>query len=194
MLKVAALSLVFCIAHGNGLSAQSASYTWSDIDCRQSPIVAWPGLTCRTTNVVTTEGNIGSFREWSAFGNTPEGYTHIFYWETQNSFSYIETMETTVEFLKWMFEDGQYASGYSSVSRYHDSDYATFKDGKKGLDCVGFRRVGPPQRGGYQSIAGGIRCAPRGNSLTREEIARFIDRAQIQQSCKAAGQPGCKGG
>jgi hypothetical protein len=103
-------------------------------------------------------------------------------------------METTVDFLKWMFEDGQYASGYSSVSRHHDSDFVTFKDDKKGLDCVGFRRAGPPQRGGYQSIAGGIRCAPRGKSLAQDEIVRVIDRVQIQQPCEAARQTACRSG
>jgi hypothetical protein len=143
-LRVAVLGLILCIAHGAGVSAQSTSYTWSDIDCRQSPIVTWPGLACRTTNVVTTEGNIGLFRKWAAFGNTPEGYTHIFYWETRNAFSYIETMETTVDFLKWMFEDGQFASAYSTVARYHDSDFVTFRDDKQGLGCAGFRRAGRP--------------------------------------------------
>jgi hypothetical protein len=157
-----------------------AVLTWTDIDCRQSRIMAWPGLTCRTTNVVTTEGNIGSFRKWAAFGNTPEGYTHIFLWETQNSFSYVETMETTADFVKWMFEDGQYASSYSPVARFRDSDFVTFKDDKAGLACVGFRRPGAPQRGGYQSITAGILCPPRGKILGNDEIGRFIQRVQLR--------------
>jgi hypothetical protein len=191
---MAALSVLLCITYGKCLSAQTASYTWSDIDCRQSPIVTWPGLVCRTTNVVTTEGNIGSFRKWAAFGNTPEGYTHIFYWETQNSFSYIETMETTADFLKWMFEDGRYVSAYSPVARYHDADFVTFKDDKQGLNCVGFRRPGPAQRSGYQSVTGGIRCAPRGKGLTSDEIGRFVDRVQILQPCRATQQAACRSG
>jgi hypothetical protein len=48
-------------------AAQARQYIWSDIDCRQSRIAAWPGLKCRATNVVTSEGNIGVFRQWAAF-------------------------------------------------------------------------------------------------------------------------------
>jgi hypothetical protein len=68
-------------------SATTMTYKWSDIDCGKSRIATWPGLKCETTNVVTTEGNVGAFRKWSAYGVTSEGYVHVFLWETQNSFS-----------------------------------------------------------------------------------------------------------
>src|SRR3954471_17945251 len=51
-------------------AAQARQYIWSDIDCRQSRIATWPGLKCRATNVVTSEGNIGVFRQWAAFGTS----------------------------------------------------------------------------------------------------------------------------
>ena len=46
-------------------AAQARQYVWSDIDCRQSRLVTWPGLKCRATNVMATEGNIGVFRQWA---------------------------------------------------------------------------------------------------------------------------------
>jgi len=65
-------------------------------------------MKCRVTNVVTTEGNIGSFRQWAAFGTTPAGYyAHMFVWEAQNSFSYLSAEETTADFVTWMFEHGK---------------------------------------------------------------------------------------
>jgi len=71
-------------------AAQARQYIWSDIDCRQSRIATWPGLKCRATNVVTSEGNIGAFRQWAAFGTSRDGYyAHVFLWEAQNSFSYL---------------------------------------------------------------------------------------------------------
>ena len=159
---------------------QSTTYTWSDIDCRQSPIEAWPGLKCRTTNVVTTEGNIGAYRRWAAFGTTPEGYVHIFFMEALNSFSYLTTEDTAAAFLKWMYERGQFASDFSPISRYHDSDFLTFKDNQQGQICVGFRRMGAPHRGGYQSLLAGIMCPPAGKRLTDQDIARFIDRVRAR--------------
>ncbi|MGD9884537.1 MAG: hypothetical protein AB7U95_30980, partial [Reyranella sp.] len=43
-------------------TADTKRYAWQDIDCRQSRIVAWAGLKCRATNLVTGEGNVGAFR------------------------------------------------------------------------------------------------------------------------------------
>ena len=83
------------------VAAQARQYTWSDIDCRQSRIAAWPGLKCRATNVVTSEGNIGVFRQWAAFGTSRDGYyAHVFLWEAQNIFSYLSADETTADFVK----------------------------------------------------------------------------------------------
>src|SRR5580765_2125590 len=78
--------LMLSFAWARAAPAQT-TYKWSDIDCSQSRIAAWPGLKCRTTNVVTTESNVGAFRRWSAFGTTREGYVQLFLWETQNSFA-----------------------------------------------------------------------------------------------------------
>lgn len=94
------------------------TYKWSDIGCGQSRIAAWPGLRCKTTNVVTNEGNIGVFRRWAAVGTTSEGYVHVFLWEAQDSFSFLTTEDTTADFLKWMYENGRSASDFSPVARY----------------------------------------------------------------------------
>jgi hypothetical protein len=163
-------------------SARTTSYTWADIDCRQSRIVAWSGLKCRATNVVASDGNIGVFRQWAAFGTGRDGYyVHMFLWEAQNGFSYLAADETTADFAKWMFEHGQSVSAVSPVARYKDADYVTFRDGKHDRRCVGFRRLGKFQRGGYSSVTGGILCAPPGKTITDNDIGLFIDNVRLQE-------------
>jgi hypothetical protein len=170
------------LATAGTASTQTKTYTWSDIDCRQSRIAAWPGLKCRATNVVSSEGNIGAFRRWTAFGTGRDGYyVHMFLWEAQNGFSYLAADEKTAEFIKWMFEDGESISGISNVARYKDADYVTFKEGKQGRRCVGFRRLGEFQRGGYASVTGGILCAPAAKAMTDSDIALFIDNVRLRQ-------------
>jgi hypothetical protein len=138
-------------------------------------------MKCRATNVVTSEGNIGSFRRWSAFGTTREGYYgQMFAWEAQNDFSYLLADQTTPEFVKWIYEFGDQTSQVSHVQRYKDADYVTFRDNKTARDCIGFRRLGPPQRGGYQSVTGGIMCAPRGKPFGSNDVAIFIDSVRLQ--------------
>ena len=161
--------------------AQARQYNWSDMDCRQSRIAAWPGLKCRVTNVVTSEGNVGVFRQWAAFGTSQDGYyAHLFLWEAQNSFSYLSAEETTADFVKWIFEHGTSITQVSPVARYKEADYVTFKDGKAGRTCLGFRRIGRPQRGGYDSIMGGILCAPPRKPISDVDISTFIDKARLQ--------------
>lgn len=161
--------------------AQAREYVWSDINCRLSRIAAWPGLKCRATNAVTSEGNIGVFRQWAAFGTSRDGYyAHLFLWEAQNSFSYLSADETTANFVKGIFEYGKFITEVSPVARYKDADYVTFKDGKAVRTCIGFRRVGRPQRGGYDALTGGILCAPSGKTITEAELSVFIDKAQLQ--------------
>src|ERR1044072_5601835 len=71
-------------------AAQARQYVWSDIDCRQSRIAAWPGLKCRATNVVTSEGNIGGFRQWAAFGTSRGGDCgQLFLWEGEDRFCHL---------------------------------------------------------------------------------------------------------
>jgi hypothetical protein len=173
-------SLALSFAWVGAAPAQTTTYNWSDVDCRQSRLAYWPGVKCKTTNVVTTEGNVGSFRRWSAYGTTSEGYIHIFLWEAQNAFSYITTDETTADFLKWMYENGQSAGQFSPVARYHEVDYSTFRDDKEARTCAGFRRTGNPRRGGYDWVIGAILCAPAGRNLTDEQFARFVDRVRLQ--------------
>jgi hypothetical protein len=172
--------LMFCLAWAGVALPQTRDYTWSDIDCRESRIVVWPGLKCRATNVVVNEGNIGAFRKWAALGTTAEGYTHIFVWEAKNSFSYVTADQTTADFLKWMYENGQFASQFSPVARYHEADYSTFRDDKLGKSCAGFRRMGRPQRDGYELVIGAILCAPPGKNLTNDQITQFIDGVRLQ--------------
>ena len=162
-------------------STQPPSYTWADIDCRQSRIVAWSGLKCRATNVVTGDGNIGVFRQWTAFGTGRDGYyVHMFLWEAQNNFSYLSAEEKTAQFVTWMFEHGQSVADVSPVARSNGADYVTFKDGKQDRRCVGFRRLGKFQRGGYDSVTGGILCAPAGKTMTDKDIGLFIDNVRLQ--------------
>jgi hypothetical protein len=166
-------------------SAQAKRYTWSDIDCRQSRLTAWPGLTCRVTNVVTGDGNVGAFRQWAAFGTSRDGYyVHMFLWETQNAFSYLSADDTTAEFIAWIFENGKFITQPSPVARYRDADYVTFKDAKAGRMCLGFRRMGRPQRGGYDSLTGGILCGPPGANISEADISALIDNVHARPATR----------
>ena len=176
---------ILLVLAARSAAAQARQYIWSDIDCRQSRIAAWPGLKCRATNVVTGEGNIGAFRQWAAFGTSRDGYyAHLFLWESQNSFSYLSADETTADFVTWIFEHGKFIGQVSPVARYKDADYVTFKDGKTGRNCIGFRRVGRPQRGGYASLMGGILCAPSGKTISDVDISVFIDKGRLQPAVR----------
>jgi hypothetical protein len=135
----------------------------------------------RATNVVTGDGNIGAFRQWTVFGTGRDGYyVHMFRWEAQNNFSYLAAQENTAQFVTWMFEHGQSVADVSPVARSNDADYVTFKDGRHDRRCVGFRRLGKFQRGGYDSVTGGILCAPPGKTMTDKDIALFIDNVRLQ--------------
>ena len=79
-----------------------------------------------------------------------------------------------------MFEHGKTSGQLSPIARYKDSDYVTFRDEKFERICVGFRRLGKYQRGGYDSITGGVMCAPPGKSLTNNDIGIFIDSVKLQ--------------
>jgi len=177
---IAWLACLMAVLAGIGTAtAQTRQYVWSDIDCRQSRIAVWPGLKCRATNIVTSEGNIGVFRQWAAFGTSRDGYyVHLFLWDGQNTYSYLSADETTADFVKWIFENGQAMTQVSPVAHYRDADYVVFKDGKTGRNCIGFRRVGKPQRGGYDSLMGGILCAPRGRTLNEADSSTFMDNAR----------------
>lgn len=183
------VALVACVLalgfSGQTASAQAKRYTWSDIDCRQSRLTVWAGLTCRATNVVTSEGNVGAFRQWAAVGTSRDGYyVHMFLWEAQNTFSYLSADETTAEFIAWIFENGKFIAQPSPVARYKDADYVTFRDGKAGRMCVGFRRMGGPQRGGYDSLTGGVLCGPPGANLTEADISVFIDSVRARSATR----------
>jgi hypothetical protein len=183
---VALAAGVLALAAGQQtVSAQAKSYTWSDIDCRQSRLTVWPGLTCRATNVVTGEGNVGAFRQWAAFGTSRDGYyVQLFLWEAQNTFSYLSADETTAEFIAWIFENGKFITQPSPVARYKDADYVTFRDGKAGRMCMGFRRMGAPQRGGYDSLTGGILCGPPGATITEADISALIDSVRARSAMR----------
>src|ERR1044072_9471016 len=162
-----ACCILFVLA-SKTVAAQARQYVWSDIDCRQSRIAAWPGLKCRATNVVTSEGTIGVFRQWAAFGTSRQRYyAHLFLSEGQNSFSYHSADETTADFVKWIFEYGQSITRVWPCARHEDADYVAFNHGKLARTRMGCRRVGRPPRGGYASLTGGIFCAPSGKILTQ---------------------------
>jgi hypothetical protein len=79
-----------------------------------------------------------------------------------------------------MFEHGTSVARISAVTRYQDADYVTFNDDKEGRSCAGFRRLGKFQRGGYDSIMGGILCAPPGKVVATADITKLIDNVRLQ--------------
>ena len=180
-LALLVLGLGLALGTGGGAEAQQRRYAWADIDCGQSRLAAWSGLRCRATNVVTNEGNVGAFRQWAAVGSGRGGYyAHLFLWEAQNGFSYLSADEPTAEFARWMFEHGKDVTGVSPVARYKQADYVTFRDPPRNRTCTGFRRLGPPQRGGYGFVIGGILCAPPGSALPESDVRLFIDSVALK--------------
>src|SRR6267154_2237372 len=88
--------------------------------------------------------------------------------------------ETTADFLKWMYFNGQSADQFSPVARYRDADYSTFRDEKQAQGCAGLRRTGNQRRGGYDWIIGAVLCAPAGRNLTNDQFTQFIDGVRLQ--------------
>jgi hypothetical protein len=62
---------------------------------------------------------------------------------------------------------------FSPLGNRGGADYMTFTSAS-GDACLGIRRYGPAQGGGYQWILYGVRCDPRGRVLSDAEIDRFI--------------------
>ena len=176
-----AASLACCIVVvlGTGkATAQVRQYTWSDIDCRQSRIVAWPGLKCRATNVVTGEGNIGVFRQWAGIGTSRDGYyAHLFLWEAQNGFSYLSADETTADFVKWIFEYGK------SIAQADDRGHRGYHPLPQPSDT----HAGLPPRGGRRRVRlghpnAGMPCGQR----------QEVGAAALHYSSRFSAQPLCK--
>ena len=169
-----------------GIARSQDSYSWRDIDCAKSRIVAWRGLSCRESGVTTNQGRAAAFRQWSAFGSNPAGfYVHMFLAEAVNGAS-LDGDDAMADFVTWMFENGKRISGVSAVQRAAHADYVTFRDDRIGRRCAGFRRLGDFRRHGYASLTGGILCAPPGTSLTEDDVELFIDNVKLQPAATAA--------
>jgi len=163
-----------------GIAWAQDSFSWRDIDCPKSRILAWRGLICRESAVTTNQGRIGAFRQWAAFGSGPAGYhVHMFLAEAVNDAS-LAGDDAMSDFVKWMFGNGTRISGLSAVQRGADADYMTFRDDRMARDCVGFRRLGEFQRQGYVSLTGGILCAPPGTALTPDDVELFIENVRLR--------------
>ena len=152
------------------------------MDCRQSRIVAWSGLKCRATDVVTSRGNIGAFRQWATFSANRDGYyVHLPVGRREHFFSYIPAETTTAEFLKWMFEHG------TAVSQILCRKPATWMPitspsaaCRRAASCAGL----PPF--GQFSAAGTLRspaayCAHRwARPVVAADITKLIDNVRLQ--------------
>ena len=172
------LSALLLAAPGTAWS-QNEAFSWRDIDCPASRILAWRGLTCRESGVTTSQGRIAAFRQWAAFGPGPAGYyVHIFLAEAMNGAS-LEGDET-MALVRWMFGHGTSISRLSDVQHGADADYVTFRDDHMARQCVGFRRLGDFRRHGYEWLTGGILCAPPGTALTTEDIELFIENVRLR--------------
>jgi len=165
---------------------QNAAFSWRDIDCPASRIVAWRGLTCRESGVTTSHGRIAAFRQWAAFGPGPAGYyVHMFLAEAVNGAS-LEGDETMSDFVKWMVGNGTSISRLSDVQRGGDADYVTFLDDRMTRQCVGFRRLGDFRRHGYERLTGGLLCAPPGAALTTDDVELFIENVRLRPAGTSA--------
>lgn len=169
-----------------GIAWSQDAYSWRDIDCPKSRILAWRGLTCRESGVTTHQGRVAAFRQWAAFGSGPAGYyVHMFLAEAVNGAS-LAGDDSMSDFVKWMFENGKWIGGLSAVQHSGHADYVTFRDERRGRRCVGFRRLGDSRRHGYDLLTGGILCAPPGTALTEDDVELFIENVRLRPATATA--------
>lgn len=159
-----------------GPSVGQEAPRWYGIDCSHSRLVVPPGLKCTTTqNFAGGDpgwgGNAGgTFRSWMA---TDGGNILYYLVEGTSLGSALLASGTLHQVIRTEMRDPSMLRNFSPLGNRGGADYMTFT-GASGQACVGIRRYGPAQGGGYQWILFGVRCEPRSQALSDAEIDRFI--------------------
>lgn len=167
-----------CVAWTATSAAAQGTYNWSDVDCAQSRLVPLPDTKCLATNVVNGgAGAGGQFQQWGLKGTVP--YISIGLHEAMGTNAYISTNVTGAEYLKLWDGQAKRSPDLGSPARHGNSDYYLFK-ASGGESCVGFRRYGPSKSGWFAWILMGVKCAPRGGTLTLAEATAFIDSVRVK--------------
>lgn len=159
---------------------------WSTVDCAQSRLAAPPGLQCKATQNFaggdSSTGNAGgTFRRWLAEGQVNGGGVFYFMTEaTSVGASIVETGSLQKDIRNEM-KDGNMIHEFSPMGNRGGADYMTFMTGA-GSSCIGMRRYGPSQGSGYRWILYGVRCDPRGGTITDAQVDSFIAGARHRGS------------
>lgn len=159
---------------------------WSDIDCAQSRLAVPPGLQCKATqNYAGGDNSTGSaggtFRRWMASG--PFSGAGVFYYLAEATSLGASMMEgaSLQSDIRSEMKDGNMIHEFSPMGNRGGADYMTFMTGA-GNSCIGMRRYGPSQGDGYKWILYGVRCDPRGRTISDAEIDGFIAAAGYRGS------------
>lgn len=177
-MKFVAGLLGICVVWAAPGAAAQGTYTWGDVDCAQSRLVALPDTSCLATNVVNGgQGAGGQFRQWGLKGINP--YISIALHEAMGTNAYIYTKQTGAEYLKAWDRLARESPDLRSPARHGNSDYYLFTS-SSGESCVGFRRYGPTKSGWFAWILMGVKCVPKGATLTVAEATAFIDSVRVR--------------
>lgn len=163
-------------------AAQSTAPQWYGIACAHSKIIAPAVQQCRTTQNYSggATGYEATFRSWVATGRSGgAGYFYALNEATSPGAS-LGQNTTLQDTIRAEMSGGAQASGFSALSNRGGADYMTFTNG--GDSCVGIRRYGPSQGVGYQWILYGVRCDPKGRTVSDAEIDQFISGATVRGS------------
>ncbi len=166
------------------VSAEAAAQTpqWYGIACAHSKIVASGIQQCRTTQNYAGGATAYSatFRSWVSAGNSGgSGYFYALNEATSPGAS-VGQNTTLQDTIRAEMAGGAQANGFSALSNRGGADYMTFTSG--GDSCIGIRRYGPSQGVGYQWILYGVRCDPKGRTVSDAEINQFIAGATVRGS------------
>jgi len=180
-MKICAMAVSIVLAAGwvASTAAQDA-YTWSDINCAESRLVALPNGKCRATNIVSggSDGAGGQFRRWSTFSASGP-YAFISMHEALIARSHIFTRQTGIEYLKAINAVARDGVEFGDVQRHDGADYYLFKSSARN-ECVGFRRYGPVRGEGYAWIMGGVTCEPNRAPLSKPRVSAFIEAGKVR--------------
>jgi hypothetical protein len=179
---VAAVGLALGLA---GAAFGQETVRWYGIDCSHSRIAAPPGLTCRTTqNYAGGQhgwgGDAGgTFRQWVAAGHVQGAGVFYYLNEATSLGAALLAGGSLQSAIRAEMHDGNMVHDFSPMGHRGGADYMTFTSAQ-GQSCVGVRRYGPSQGGGYQWILHAVRCERRGTPMTEAEIDSFIASARYR--------------
>jgi hypothetical protein len=180
-LVVAACSLAIGMACGTAYAQETPKY--QDIDCRDSKIVAAPGLKCRATQVYadgSSEGFGGMFRRWISFGTASDGsQVHYFAFEAASPKSSIRPSATLESVVRGFSRSFQATKDFTPLAQISGGDYQRFT-GPKGESCFAVRKLGDAQGRYYKWVMLAGKCVAKGMAISEADIVQFMGTASFR--------------